>query len=145
MQRDGGPGGGGPAGGGNPTGSSFTGPAETLELVGDFAYAYSGIIETQTSDTTYLDFTTGNYISIGKLEFFYAETPVADGGHILYTVKMAETIIAQFTDRRDIRSSPTYRPMNIIIPAYTPILVICKAISATSDQAITFTGRIYRG
>ena len=31
-------------GAGNPVGGSFTGPAEALEIAGDFAYAYSGEI-----------------------------------------------------------------------------------------------------
>ena len=138
--------GGGSGGGGTILGVSnaFTGPAEALEIAGNFAYAYSGVIDADTSDTTFLDFSTGNFLTVGKFEFFYTETPTVSGGEVLYTIKMAGTTIAQFTDRRDIRATPTYRPIRVIIPAYTPILATIKSLSAPNEHAMTFTGRIYR-
>ena len=81
MQRDGGPGGGGPAGGGNPTGGSFTGPAEALEIAGDFAYAYSGSFGASTTAATRLSFTTGNYLFVGEIRLcgMIDETTAANG------------------------------------------------------------------
>ena len=49
-------------GAGNPVGGSFTGAAEALEVYGDFAAAYSGNIQVNTSAVTHLEFITGNYL-----------------------------------------------------------------------------------
>ena len=127
-------------------GNTFPGTSKTLQLLANrHAYAYSGIIDAETSDTTFLNFTTGNFLTVGKFEFFYTETPTVQGGEVLYTIKMGGATIAQFTDRRDIRATPTYRPVSVVIPAYTLILATIKSLSAANEHAMTFTGRIYPG
>ena len=56
-------------GAGNPVGGSFTGPAEALEIIGDHAYAYSGLKASSTAAANHLDFTSGNYYFVGRLYF----------------------------------------------------------------------------
>ena len=56
-------------GAGNPVGGSFTGPAEALEIYGDFGAAYSGPQNINTSEQDALAFTTGNYLFVGELQF----------------------------------------------------------------------------
>ena len=74
MQRDGGPGpGGGPGGGGNPTGGSFTGAAQALEIIGDHAYGYSGVLDINGTETDMLSFTSGNFYFVGTVQFNYIE------------------------------------------------------------------------
>ena len=68
MALLGGGGAGNVAGGGNPAGTSFN-----LNYLGDFCYAYSGIVEQNAGDvTTLLDFTTGSEIAVVSLRFTWA-------------------------------------------------------------------------
>jgi len=47
-------------GGGNPTGGSNpAGLSKSINYIGKLCYAYSGIIDTNNNDTTFLDTTTG--------------------------------------------------------------------------------------
>ena len=66
MAPIGGPTGGGQAGFGS--GGSFTGPAEALEVIGDHAYAYSGMFPGSNTSQQAFNFTTGNYYFVGDVQ-----------------------------------------------------------------------------
>ena len=55
-------------GAGNPVGGSFTGPAEALEIYGDFCAAFTGNQAASTTPAEVLKFTTGNYIAVVTLQ-----------------------------------------------------------------------------
>jgi len=132
-----------PIGGAPPVGSSnsFTGTSESLELVGNHAYAYNTKDSDSTNETTYLEFTTGNYYLVGQTEFMYNETSNIDlkfdiyfGGNTLlnFTVGNAATIYSQQPVK-----------VNIIIPPYTEVKITCQGNNSNMSAGIT--GRIYRG
>ena len=144
MQRDG-----GPAGGGNPTGGSFTGPAEALEIAGDFAYAYSGRFSASTTAATRLVFTTGNYLFVGEIRLcgMIDEVTAANGRIATMTVKLngAKVLFSKTAAAEE--DMPSADVVPLIIPAYTEVEVIQDA---NDDEAgivgsISMTGRIYRG
>ena len=150
MQRDGGPGGAG--GAGNPTGGSFTGPAEALEIMGDHAYGYSGLIVASTSPSDALSFTTGNYYFFGTLQL---NAPADDDspGAVragLANIKLNDTSVAILncgTDSNDVPARPNSIAQELVIPPYTNVVVEVESDSDAGDMylSIVLTGRIYRG
>ena len=140
--------GGGVGGAGNPVGGSFTGPAEALEIVGDFAYAYSGSFPASTTAATRLSFTTGNYLFVGEIRqagMINTTSPV-DGRISVVTVKMNNSIILLSKTEGAEEDMPSSDVAPIIIPPYTKIEVIQDASDDESAVlgTISMTGRIYR-
>ena len=135
-----------PIGGGPPvgsTGGTFTGPAQALEIAGDFAYGYSGEITVASAgggaNTTLLDFTSGNYLFVGFLNF----SNDLDGAA---AVNLEMSLNGQniLTLRED--NSATDSPMryNVIIPPYTQVSVKWGQASGSNKATALLTGRIYR-
>lgn len=147
MQRDGGPGGAG--GAGNPTGGSFTGPAEALELIGEHAYAYSGLEQAFSTETTRFNFTTGNYYFVGRLTGNASADPTGlDNGNITaWTMSLNGTKVLRFKVESDGEDSPMLGYNEIIIPPYTEVEVVSQSNgnSAGRMTSAIITGRIYRG
>jgi len=147
MQRDGGPGGAG--GAGNPTGGSFTGPAETLELVGNHAYAYSGLFAASGSEQTALSFTTGNYYLVGFIQVNGAVDDDAPENVTLTSLRVAfngTNLFILVTGVSDILGDVSARQA-IVIPQYTDVVATLDNQSTAADQyaSVILTGRIYRG
>ena len=141
MQRDGGPGGAG--GAGNPVGGSFTGPAEALEIVGDHCYAYSGSVEIQTSETDFLNFTTGNYYSVVKIQ---VDSTAGSGNNMDFIAKMNGAIIVENEIAADFQVYPAFsNALELIIPPYTEVQIAGAVATAAKRWTLVLTGRIYRG
>ena len=131
-------------GAGNPVGGSFTGPAEALEVIGNHAYAYSNVLNS-TSSQTVLNFTSGNYYFVGKIEMNPAvqyddqDVGALDVCRITLNGSVVGLLVSESTD--------FYRTsMNLIIPAYTEVTVEVISSDAAADEIITvgLTGQIYR-
>lgn len=146
MQRDGGPG-----AGGNPTGGSFTGPAETLELLGNHIYGFSGNVTTPSSQgvtSDLLNFTTGNYYTVATLQPYYDNLDQGDnvkfsievGGIEIYSIQLSGSTTAN-VHRGDVQ------PIPIIVPSYTNITVTAANVTDNDPRivGIVLVGRIYRG
>lgn len=142
MQRDGGPGGAG--GAGNPTGGSFTGPAETLEIIGDHAYAYSGdvtVAAASSATTTMLDFQTGNFYLVGTFSFTGQNT----GSNDEY-LSIALNNNAVFRGRYPSGTTRiSEQPVDLILPPYTQVTVKLGVQTTPASMTFALTGRIYRG
>ena len=76
MAIDGGGGGGGILGFSN----SFTGTAQSIDIYGEHAAAYSGQFAATTSAQTALNFTSGNYYFVGQFALYGAIDPTSPGG-----------------------------------------------------------------
>ena len=133
-------------GAGNPVGGSFTGPAQALEVVGDHAYGYSGVIATNSNaETTYMEFTSGNFYLVGFVNFNSIE-----GGHgsvMTYKIYFNGSVIQGY-DQANATGSDQAEPdasLPIIIPSYTEVKCTCTSADAADlDQVVSITGRIYR-
>tara|TARA_Y100000310_G_scaffold217401_1_gene218460 strand:- start:182 stop:616 length:435 start_codon:yes stop_codon:yes gene_type:complete len=144
MALLGGGGGGGPLGVGN----SFTGPATGLEIVGDHAYAYSGLITAQNTDQTALSFTSGNYYLVGYLQL---NAPVDDDNPASVSltacrVSFNGTGVFIIVSGDGVHRSSRSVRQKIIIPAYTEVVAIIDSEATAADQygSVVITGRIYR-
>ena len=145
MALDGGGGGGGPVGVSN----SFTGPAEALELVGDHCFAYSGLIPTSTSTVVMLEFTTGNFYSVVKLQctgpLDYDEPD--NGREANFQLSMNDSPIAILHNdlsEGDIINSVSM--IEFVIPAYTAVKVEVDTNESNPSYVTSavISGRIYR-
>ena len=130
--------GGGVGGVGNPVGGSFTGPAEALEYVGDFAYATSGVINdagTGGANATLLDFQMGSGMLVGTVVFNDNST---GGSDIYFEVLFNGKIVIQSTGGQE------FLPWryDIIIPPYTEVIVRWGAQSNFYGNCF-LSGRVY--
>lgn len=143
MQRDGGPGGpGGPGGAGNPVGGSFTGPAETLEIIGDHCYAYNRQ-DTDNTETDLIDFTTGNFYAVLNIQ------PQMIGNtsdNYQFAVYIGEQIVAR-CEIKDTSTGTPFELIPIVVPSYTRCRMSARNVASSSsiNMGYTVTGRIYRG
>jgi len=142
---------GGGAGGGGilGAGDSFTGPAEALEVYGNFAAAYTGDFGATTTTTTRLSFTTGNYLFVGTIRFAGMIDLTTPGGGNIATMSVnmnGNTVLVAKTDGAG-EQMPTSDVAPLIIPAYTEIEVTQDAGGTDPDLkgTISIIGRIYRG
>ena len=148
MAPIGGPTGGGQAGFGS--GGSFTGPAEALEIYGDFAAAYSGQQNINTSDVQHLKFTTGNYLFVGELQFNGAiKFATGDiGGGVTSACQVSFNDVSLFNLKLDTAAEdmPTEATVPFLIPAYTDVLVEVVSTGTTAEfyTSVNIIGRIYK-
>ena len=135
-------------GAGNPVGGSFTGPAEALEIYGDFAAAYSGQQNINTSAVQHLKFTTGNYLFVGDLQFNGpAKMSVLAGGDIA-GMEISFNDVSLFQNKVDTggESMPTEITVPLLIPAYTEVLVEVTSSGTTAGfyTSVNIIGKIFR-
>ena len=136
-------------GAGNPVGGSFTGPAQALEFVGNWAYAYSGLHDSDTTEFTLFSFTTGSHLIVGEFIFNGSVLFSADshlGGNQAFKIAMNGVAIS--TTKIDTTGTDVGMPMTnnqaVVIPPYTEVLVtaISGEVSATEQVTAMFVGRV---
>jgi len=146
MAPIGGPTGGGQAGFGS--GGSFTGPAEALEIYGDFAGANSGAIQINNSLVTHLDFTSGNYLFVGEFVFNGPNnvSAVTGGAVGIAEISFNGVVIMKVKVATDQEDMPCSFTMPILIPSYTEVKVEVQTDStgAGTTTDVNLVGRIYR-
>ena len=137
-------------GGGGPLGfaNSFTGTASAIEVAGDFAYALSGLKQINTSEVPHLEFTTGNYLFVGPMQFqgaTKADDP-ATGKSSVFTVNYNGVAVAGVKVDSAVEGMPSVMNLDLIIPAYTEVSVTCRSPATTAglETAVILSGRIYR-
>jgi len=130
-------------GAGNPVGGSFTGAAEALEIVGDFAIGYSGEVSCGDDPINLLNATTGNYIFVGEFTPYYFTEGETDD--MVFELNLNGTTIIKLT------LSDSTIPQNVvqnpvIIPPYTQLQITCNRRLSGSARNVgaTLVGRIYR-
>ena len=128
--------------------ATFLGPNKGLSIAGDFAYAYSGLKQIQTSNVEHLNFTTGNYTIVGEITFYGSvKTAALDLGDISgCTVSFNGTDL--FTVKIDTEQEDMPNPMVFPI-IITPNTVVVANVISDDDStdhltAATITGRVYR-
>ena len=124
--------GGGVGGAGNPVGGSFTGPAKTLELVGDHIYAYSGIVGVTDDETSMIEATSGNYYAVCKIQFL---SNMASGNDYVAKVYLNNAIIIEFIQSATHDAAPYgYYPIHLIVPSYSELKVTLANVTNTNSN-----------
>jgi len=123
--------------------ASFTGPAESLEIVGDHAYAYSGIKDLDGTFLDYLNFKTGNFYLVCN----FAITGDWDSmgvGDIITQISLNDGVIV--LDDTSAELAPNVWPLELIVSPYTTLKIEGKVSSGSGKKfSCILTGRIYRG
>jgi len=137
--------GGGPVGF---AGNAFTGPAEALEIAGDFAYGYSGEIIVNNNTVSMFDFTTGNFLFVGTFSYGIDQNASLSGSKLLgFTIKMNGSKIMQLVSQTSVNYPMLDFDNNydLIIPAYTGIIIESETTNTTNVPTYgILTGRIYK-
>ena len=128
--------------------NSFTGPAQTLEIIGDHAYAIASVVGASDTSAVQLNFTSGNYYFVGRWTCNgAARADAADNGNVtVWTLSFNGAAVALIkTDTRD-EDMPSSMYNDIIIPPYTEVEVVCdsNSVEASNLTSCLLTGRIYR-
>jgi len=126
--------------------NSFTGPAQSLEIVGNHIYGYSGPVATGTGggDTVLIDFQTGNYYTVANITIG-SENGLSDD--FIWSVKLAGTVVyAQYISATYTDPPTAATALELIIPAYTPIEILMTRDSGSNNVnwLVALTGRLYR-
>jgi len=139
MALIGGGGAGNVAGGANPTGTG-----NTLNYIGNHAYANSGTYEATTSSQTVLEFTTGNNYIVGTLQLnsaiqFSNVSLRQTAAKISYDSQTVALIVGSAED------APVSQATDILIPPFTNVKI--EVISAVDDSdnfvTVSIVGRVY--
>jgi len=127
--------------------ATFLGPNKGLSVVGNHAYAFSGILEADNggSGTDYLSFTTGNYYSVVSIQCYNTQN---DSAIINWEFELNGTKIMEYSQEGRV-ALPFHVPEGnkLIIPPHTAVIVRGVAAGGAGteiDGAVTLTGRIYR-
>jgi len=132
-------------------GPQFTASAGlSLNIIGDFAYAYNQVPSSDLqSITNTLDFTTGNFLFVGQWTVsgaIYQNDDNPTSGIDQFYLKLNGTVVMSLRTEGNNEQSPHNYTVPVIIPAYTKVEV--SAVSATNNElwmvSNTLTGRIYR-
>ena len=129
------------SGGGNSV--NPTGIGKTLNIIGDFAYAYSGTVTSSagsSADATLFEFTTGNYVLQCTLS---CQTDEAGGATEFFDVEMdGQKVVSAGWDNSASSNTVFDFPLPLIIPPHTDV----KILGGATNQDIwtaQLTGRIY--
>ena len=121
--------------------ATFTGGQKGLTIIGDRAYAYSGIqtIASSPNFQTFLEFTTGNEILVAKVSWCGDAANSWD----FYTNILLNGVLVWNATFEDGTAGTGDQPLPLVIPPYTHFEG--KLSSAGADNmAMTIAGRVYR-
>jgi len=123
--------------------TASTGP--TLRYIGEWAYAFSGLISVDNNETTLLEFINGSNIFSGELQFFYASSSTDAYNYIVYfnNLEVVHYRVFGSTDTNGEHQLPASIP--ILIPPFTVVKATSTNIGSTnsSNQMGNLIGRVY--
>ena len=127
--------------------ATFLGPNQGLSVIGEHAYAYSGLFAANTADQTALSFTSGDYYLVGYLQLNGAvdnDTPSATIGTTCRVAFNGTEIFILVTGDASLRMTKSPR-QKIIIPPWTKVVAILDSDEVQADQfgSVVITGRVY--
>jgi len=112
-----------------------------LIVIGDHAYAYSGIQTIASAGTfqTLLEFTTGSSLFVGTSSWCGDSASTAD----FYTNIYLNGVLVWNAAYLDGRAANNDQPLPLVIPPYTHVEVKITS-DTTEDVAVTMAGKIYK-
>lgn len=121
--------------------ATFLGPNQGLSIVGSHCYAFSGSVQIQTDPTDFVNFTTGNYYSVVKIQI---DSTAGSGNNLDFIVKMNGGVIVENEIANDYQVYPAFsNALELIIPPYTKVQIYGTVATSAKNWTLVLTGRIY--
>jgi len=122
-----------------PTSASTASTGKGIRYIGKWAYAYSGSSAPGSGPTTFLEFTTGSGLIVGKFEL-NADYAGIGGNNLQIEIYFNDLKLVQ---ERDVGNDfvPGDTSYDVIIPPFTKVQIDLGAASGTAS--VNFTGRVY--
>jgi hypothetical protein len=132
----------GGGGAGNVAGSNPSGTGSSINYVGEHAYANSGIVAVNNSETILLDFTTQNSYILAKVQFNLLADTADD---MFYRVKINSEVTNGYLTQGAQQSTDSNNVIPLFIPPYSRIIMTAtNAGSSTNrDNICVVVGRVY--
>jgi len=124
--------------------ATFLGPNKGLSIAKDHAYGYSGVLDINGTETSMLEFTSGDFYFVGTVQFNYVEL---NGYLFAYRFYLNNAILQGYLEPSGSSGDP--QPPTSIIPIIIPpnTVVKCTAQNLTDntlqEQVCSMVGRIY--
>ena len=122
--------------------ATFLGPNKGLSISGDRCYAYSGQITiTSAGESTFFDFTTGDYTSVINLQYVCSTDSSSDQtGKIYLNDSLVYHVL--HNESRDQFNDAKF-PQIIVLPPNTKFKFTMIPVGANTNWTATIAGRIY--
>ena len=126
--------------------AQFKGGNQSLTMIGEHCYAYSGSIGLpQDTDTTMLLFSTGKEYIISSLAVQGDFNTMGSTATTLKIKLNGSIIVESVTSAGNDAVAPFDYPLKLIIPPLTTIeVILAKADGGTDYLQVLLTGRVYK-
>jgi len=119
-----------------------------IHVIGEHAYLFSGNIPATNALSTRAEFTTGNYYTVGTVQFngYVDDGNITTGQIGVMTVAFNGIIIATIKTDSINEDQPSSVSMPLLIPPFTEVIMQCiaSANEANMQASIVLVGRIYK-
>jgi len=117
-----------------------------LNVVGNHAYAYTGLKSAVGSAVDQIKFRSGNYTFVGRLYCNGAVTAGnSNGQSSTFTAKLNGLSVALIRTRTSTDDSPSTIYNDIIIPPYTDVAITVQTINTAAETtSVLLVGKIFR-
>jgi len=123
--------------------ASIASTGKSIRYIGDYAYAYSGLVENAAggggNPSTLLEFTTGSGLIVANISWGIKH---GGGSDSYFTVKLNDLDVFNATATTTGGAIP-FTPLTFIIPPFTKVEVLWGIDAVTEDGTSQFTGRVY--
>jgi hypothetical protein len=133
----------GGGGAGNVAGGNPTGIGTSINYIGNHAYGYSGSIDVNNTETTLLEFSTGQQYMISKIQFNYVSP---DSDNIQYRVYINNEVVQTFqSDHANLTHVFPDSVLNILIANESRVKLTAQNVTSSSNrpQIVSLVGRVY--
>ena len=127
-----------------PVSASIASTGLGIRYIGDFAYAYSGPVAANNTETTLLDFTSGSGVFVGVYCPMYMTGGLQARDYVFLVKLNGETVIERiFT--QNYGDENRLLENEIIIPPFTEVLLTAQNLTDTEahNMGAKLTGRVY--
>ena len=118
-----------------------------IRYLGDYAYAYGGLVQINDSAVTHLSFTTGSGIISAKISMTGAvkATDINNGEAVLFICYLNDLAVFNVKLNPKLEGLPGETIMPIIIPPFTKVEVQATSVSTAADYVCScvLAGRVY--
>jgi hypothetical protein len=117
---------------------------KTLNYIGDHAYAFSGLINVQNTDDTFLLFDTSSEYMVGHFQCYNGSNTAEQ---IRWDIFFNDILIIQFNQEgRGSAFRGQGADQDIVIPPFTQVKVtgLNSGSSVDVNGFVAFTGKIYK-